>query len=65
MTRLFYASPYATKNLEAASLPDQSTELRAASKSALCPATKQLHVLHQLPPDGVNALVVSTASSLF
>ena len=46
----------ATKNLEAASLPDRSAELRAASISALCPATKRLRGPFPLPPDGISGL---------
>ena len=46
----------ATKNLEAASLPGRSAELRAASISALCPATKRLRGPLPLPPDGISDL---------
>ena len=41
-----------TKNLEAASLPDRSAQLRAASGSTLCAITKGLWSRPQLPPNG-------------
>ena len=52
-----------TKNLEAASLPDQSARQRAASGSTLCPVTQLLRGRQQLPPDGIN-IRLSTSSPL-